>query len=140
MSLRDIFRTIKTTPTIFFALIPRQKKTWSLKRLRFMARQSRFIIRRIASCTGGAIHKSAFSDETTPFHSAMKHFRFRSNMKHSAYAAYDEKMKNKSFCLQYMPCAVILPLEIKFLFGKKLQKNRFFTKNKSDIPARLLYY
>ena len=109
-------------------------------RLRFMARQSRFIIRRIASCTGGAIHKSAFSDETAPFHSAMKHFRFRSNMKHSAYAAYDEKMKNKSFCLQYMPCAVILPLEIKFLFGKKLQKNRFFTKNKSDIPARLLYY
>ena len=26
----------------------------------------------------------------------MKHFRFRSNMKHSAYAAYDEKMKNES--------------------------------------------
>ena len=52
------------------------------------------MIRRIASCTGGALHKSAFSDETALFHSAMKHFRFRSNMKHSAYAAYDEKMKN----------------------------------------------
>jgi len=75
-----------------------------------MARQSRFIIRRIALCTGGALHKSAFSDETAPFYSAMKHFRFRSNMKHSAYAAYDlssialratddEKMKNESLSI-----------------------------------------
>ena len=31
--------------------------------------------------------------EAAPFYSAMKHFRFRSNMKHSAYAAYDEKMR-----------------------------------------------
>ena len=64
-----------------------------------MARQSRFIIRRIASCTGGALHESAFSDETAPFYSAMKHFRFRSNMKHSAYTAYDEKMKNESLSI-----------------------------------------
>ena len=34
--------------------------------------------------------------EAAPFHSAMKHFRFRSNMKHSACAAYNEKMKNES--------------------------------------------
>ena len=71
-----------------------------------MARQSRFIIRWIASCTGGALHKSAFSDETAPFYSAMKFFRLRSNMKHSAYAAYDEKMKNERFRLQYIPCSV----------------------------------
>jgi len=42
-----------------------------------------------------------------PFHSTMKHFRFRANMKHSAYAPYDlssialratddEKIKNES--------------------------------------------
>ena len=98
-----------------------------------MARQSRFIIRRITSCTGGALHKSAFSDEATSFHFAMKHFRFRSNMKHSAYAPYDlssialratddEKMKNESFLLQYTPCSVILTVERKTPMEKTSNK------------------
>ena len=57
-----------------------------------------------------------------PFHSAMKHFRFRSNMKHSAYAAYDEKMKNESFLLQYTPCSVILTVERKTPMEKTSNK------------------
>ena len=59
----------------------------------------------------------------------MKHFRFRSNMKHSAYAPYDlssialratddEKMENESFRLQYIPCSVILTVKRKFLMEK----------------------
>ena len=48
----------------------------------------------------GALHKNAFSDEAASFHSAMKHCSvLLHNMKHSAYAPYDEKMKNKSFPL-----------------------------------------
>ena len=50
----------------FFALISRQKK-WSLKRLRFIARQSRFIRHSRASCAAGALHK-------TPFQMKQLHF------------------------------------------------------------------
>ena len=101
-----------------------------------MARQSRFIIRRITSCTGGALHKSAFSDETAPFHSAMKHFRFRSNMKHSAYAPYDlssialratddEKMKNESCVCKYsLPMLLMAAVPLHTPSGV-LHKNAF---------------
>ena len=44
------------------------------------------------------LHKNAFSDEAASFHSAMKHCSvLLHNMKHSAYAPYDEKMKNEIF-------------------------------------------
>ena len=43
-------------------------------------------------------------------------------MKHSAYAAYDEKMKNESFLLQYTPCSVILTVERKTLIEKSSNK------------------
>ena len=46
----------------------------------------------------GVLHKNAFSDEAATFHFAMKHCSVTlHNMKHSAHAPYDEKMKNKSF-------------------------------------------
>ena len=86
---------------------------------------------RAASYGAAVLHKSltmkhcsakAPQYETASFHSAMKHFRFRSNMKHSAYAAYDEKMKNESFRLQYIPCSVILTVERKTLMEKSSNK------------------
>ena len=43
-------------------------------------------------------------------------------MKHSAYAAYDEKMKKESFRLQYIPCSVILTVERKTLMEKTSNK------------------
>ncbi len=102
------------TPTNFLPKFG--KKNMKPEKASLHGTQCRFIRRSRASCTAGALHKSAFSDETAPvfislrrgkpFHSAMKHFRFRSNMKHFAYASYDdEKMKNESFRLQYISCA-----------------------------------
>ena len=50
----------------------------------------------------GVLHKNAFSDEAASFHSAMKHCSVTlHNMKHSAYAPYDEKMKNESCVCKY---------------------------------------
>ena len=43
-------------------------------------------------------------------------------MKHSAYAAYDEKMKNENFLLQYTPCSVILAVERKTPMEKTSNK------------------
>ena len=47
------------------------------------------------------LHKNTFSDEAlfrfTPQYEASS---FHSDMKHSAHAPYDEKMKNESLCLQ----------------------------------------
>ena len=58
--------------------------------------QCRFIRRSRASCTAGALHIFAFSDEAAPFPSAMKHCSAPlHNMKHSL-RSYDEKMKNVS--------------------------------------------
>ena len=48
------------------------------------------------------LHKNAFSDEAlfrfTPQYEASS---FHSDMKHSAYAPYDEKMKNESYVSKY---------------------------------------
>ena len=50
----------------------------------------------------GVLHKNAFSDEAASFHSAMKHCSVTlHNMKHSAHAPYDEKMKNESCVCKY---------------------------------------
>ena len=44
------------------------------------------------------LHKSALTDEAASFHSAMKHYSVAlHNMKHFAYAPYDEKMEKESF-------------------------------------------
>jgi len=78
-------------------LIPRQKNM-KPEKASLHGTQCRFIRRSRASCTAGALHIFAFSDEAAPFHSAMKHF---------AYAPYDlssialratddEKMENES--------------------------------------------
>ena len=85
-------------PTIFFALIPRQKKHEAV-RLRFIAPQVRFMAQRAASYGAAVLHKSltmkhcsakAPQYEAASFHSAMKH----------SLRSYDEKMKNESFRLQ----------------------------------------
>ena len=48
------------------------------------------------------LHKNAFSDEAASFHSAMKHCSVTlHNMKHSACAPYDKKMKNESYVCKY---------------------------------------
>ena len=46
------------------------------------------------------LHKSALTDEAASFHSAMKHYSVAlHNMKHFAYAPYDEKMEKESFSI-----------------------------------------
>ncbi|MBQ9771042.1 MAG: hypothetical protein IJW23_04370 [Lentisphaeria bacterium] len=65
---------------------------------------------RAASYGAAVLHKSltmkhcfatAPQYEAASFHSAMKH----------SLRSYDEKMKNESFCLQLIPCSVILTAE-----------------------------
>ena len=87
------------------------KKTWSLKRLCFISHLRCFIfcgnaakcfIRRKACFTQSG---PAFSDEATSLWSIFRFTpqyeasSFHSDMKHSAHAPYDEKMKNESFGL-----------------------------------------
>ena len=57
---------------------------------------------------------SAPQYEAASFHSAMKH----------SLRSYDEKMKNESFRLQYIPCSVILTVERKTLMEKSLSGNQ----------------
>ena len=68
--LKTLFRMtggVKITSRHFFC--PNfGKKTWSLSRLRFMARQSRFIIHRIALYGNAVLHKNTLTDEAL-FHS-----------------------------------------------------------------------
>ena len=59
-------------PTIFFALTG--QKNMKPEKASLHGTQCRFIRRSRASCTAGALHIFAFSDEAAPFHSAMKHF------------------------------------------------------------------
>ena len=66
--------------TIFFARIP-GKKTWSLKRLRFMHRRCASWHAVPLHTPPGVLHNTAFSDEAAPLCSAMKHLLF-ANMKH----------------------------------------------------------
>ena len=82
------------TPTIF---LPEWAKNMKPEKASLHGTQCRFIRCSRASCTAGALHIFAFSDEAAPFHSAMKHCSVSlHNMKHSAFAPYYEKMKNES--------------------------------------------
>ena len=65
----------------------------------------------------GVLHKNAFSDEAASFHSAMKHCSVTiHNMKHSAYAPYDEKMKNESCVGKYFLFMLYCPAGKLILF------------------------
>ena len=67
----------------------------------------------------GVFHKNAFSDEAAAFHSAMKHCSVTLlNMKHSAYAPYDEKMKNESYVCKYSLSMLHYSAERKILMEK----------------------
>ena len=82
-------------PDHFFARMG--KKNMKPEKASLHGTQCRFIRCSRASCTAGALHIFAFSDEAAAFHSAMKHCSVSlHNMKHSAFAPYDEKMKNES--------------------------------------------
>ena len=90
-----------------------------------------FMHRRCASYGKAVLHKIRLTMKhcCVSLHN-MKHFRLRSNMKHSAYASYDlssialratddEEMKNESFCSQQIPCSVVLTAERKNLLMRK---------------------
>ena len=71
----------------------------------------------------GVLHKNAFSDEAASFHSAMKHRSVTlHNMKHSAYAPYDEKMKNESYVCKYSLSMLHDSVERKNLMEKTSNK------------------
>ena len=71
----------------------------------------------------GVLHKNAFSDEAlfrfTPQYEASS---FHSDMKHSAYAPYDEKMKNESYVCKYSLSMLHYSAERKILMEKSSNK------------------
>ena len=69
------------------------------------------------------LHKNAFSDEAASFHFAMKHCSVTlHNMKHSAHAPYDEKMKNESCVCKYSLPMLHYSVERKNLMEKSSNK------------------
>ena len=69
------------------------------------------------------LHKNAFSDEAASFHFAMKHCSVTlHNMNHSAYAPYDEKMKNESYFCKYSWSTLHDSVERKNLMEKTSNK------------------
>ena len=69
------------------------------------------------------LHKNAFSDEAASFHFAMKHCSVTlHNMKHSAYAPYDNKMKNESYVCKYSLSMLHYSAERKILMEKSSNK------------------
>ena len=81
----------------------------------------------------GVLHKNAFSDEEAPvfislrrgkpFHFAMKHCSVTlHNMKHSAYAPYDLKMKNESCVCKYSLPMLHYSVERKNIMEKSSNK------------------
>ena len=71
----------------------------------------------------GVLHKNAFSDEAASFHFAMKHCSVTlHNMKHSAHAPYDEKMKNESYVCKYSLSMLHYSAERKILMEKSSNK------------------
>ena len=71
----------------------------------------------------GVLHKNPFSDEAASFHFAMKHCSVTlHNMKHSAYAPYDNKMKNDSYVCKYSLSMLHYSAERKILMEKSSNK------------------
>ena len=77
-----------------------EKASLHAPKVRFMAHSAASYILMLdeqSSQAQNVLHKNAFSDEAASFHFAMKHCSVTlHNMKHSAYAPYDNKMKNES--------------------------------------------
>ena len=71
----------------------------------------------------GVLHKNAFSDEAASFHFAMKHCSVTlRNMKHSAHAPYDLKMKNESCVCKYSLPMLHYSVERKNIMEKSSNK------------------
>ena len=71
----------------------------------------------------GVLHKNAFSDEALfRFSPQYEASSFHSDMKHSAYAPYDEKMKNESCVCKYSLSTLYYSVERKILMEKTSNK------------------
>ena len=111
-------------------------KTTNVQQVRFMARSAASYILMLdeqSSQAQNVLHKNAFSDEAAPvfislrrgkpFYFAMKHCSVTlHNMKHSAYAPYDLKMKNESCVCKYSLSMLHYSAERKILMEKSSNK------------------
>ena len=98
-----------------------------------MPRQRCFMAQRAASYGKAVFHKNltmkhcsakASQYEAASFHSAMKHFAYAPyDLSSIALCATDDgKIKNESFCLQLIPCFIILTVERKTLMERTSNK------------------